>query len=88
MVWSRHFSGKKPECELLAEVLSMAGMSRMVVGHTIQPDGITSACDGRVHRIDVGLSKGCGDGPLQALELTDDGAPRVMKADSTECCIL
>lgn len=33
-----------------------------VVGHTIQEGGITSACQGRVLRIDVGLSRGCGDG--------------------------
>jgi hypothetical protein len=28
----------------------------MVVGHTVQEGGITSACDGRVWRIDVGLA--------------------------------
>lgn len=33
-----------------------------MVGHTIQEGGITSACQGRVLRIDVGLSRGCGDG--------------------------
>ena len=38
---------------------------RQVVGHTIQKAGINSTCDGRVHRIDVGLSKGCGDGTPQ-----------------------
>ncbi len=36
-----------------------------MVGHTIQRSGINSTCDGRVHRIDVGLSKGCGDGTPQ-----------------------
>ena len=38
-----------------------------VVGHTIQRSGINSTCDGRVHRIDVGLSRGCGDGTPQVL---------------------
>lgn len=33
-----------------------------VVGHTIQEQGINSACAERVFRIDVGMSKGCGDG--------------------------
>lgn len=32
-----------------------------VVGHTIQRSGINSACEARVHRIDVGMSVGCGD---------------------------
>ena len=33
-----------------------------VVGHTIQEQGINSACGEKVFRIDVGLSKGCGNG--------------------------
>lgn len=37
-----------------------------VVGHTIQREGINSACEAKVHRIDVGLSAGCGDGTPQA----------------------
>ena len=44
----------------------------MVVGHTIQEAGINSACDDRVFRIDVGLSKGCGNGEPQVLEIIDD----------------
>ena len=33
-----------------------------VVGHTIQEQGINSACAEKVFRIDVGMSKGCGNG--------------------------
>ena len=33
-----------------------------VVGHTIQEQGINSACAKQVFRIDVGMSKGCGNG--------------------------
>ncbi len=33
-----------------------------MVGHTIQEQGINSACAERVFRIDVGMSKGCGNG--------------------------
>jgi hypothetical protein len=40
----------------------------MVVGHTVQHQGVNSACDGRVWRIDVGLSRYFG-GPIQALEI-------------------
>jgi hypothetical protein len=43
----------------------LPGAKRMVVGHTIQEAGINAACGGRVFRIDVGLSRGCGDGEPQ-----------------------
>lgn len=46
--------------------------SSQVVGHTIQEAGINSACGGKVLRIDVGLSRGCGDGDPQVLEILDD----------------
>ena len=46
----------------------------MVVGHTIQDAGINSACGGRVVRVDVGLSAGCGDGD-----------PQVSKAPGLTC---
>jgi len=45
----------------------------MIVGHTTNPDGITSACDDRVWRIDVGLAAAYG-GPIQVLELRPHGA--------------
>jgi hypothetical protein len=35
------------------------------VGHTIQDKGINGACGGRVLRVDVGLSAGCGNGEVQ-----------------------
>ena len=51
---------------MLERALGMVGgAQRMVVGHTIQPSGITQACEQRVYRIDVGLSHGCGNGPTQ-----------------------
>ena len=43
-------------CQQRAELLLQ------VVGHTIQDQGINSACQEQVYRIDVGLSKGCGNG--------------------------
>jgi len=45
----------------------------MVVGHTIQQQGINSVCDDMVYRVDVGLSKGCGDGTPEALVILNDG---------------
>lgn len=42
------------------------------VGHTIQGAGINGACDGRVLRIDVGMSSGCGDGQVEVLVIEQD----------------
>lgn len=47
-----------------------------IVGHTIQQAGINSACDGKVHRIDVGMSAGCGDHQPQVLEILNDSQVR------------
>jgi hypothetical protein len=44
-------------------VLSLLSAKRLVVGHTVQEQGINSACDGRVWRIDVGLSRFYGKPP-------------------------
>jgi len=48
----------------------------MVVAHTVQEHGITSACDGKLWRIDVGLAKLYG-GPIEVLELGDP--PKVLR---------
>ena len=44
------------------------GAKRMVVGHTVQPSGISNACQGRVWRIDVGMSRAFG-GPIEVLQI-------------------
>jgi hypothetical protein len=77
-VWSREFGGDLDAqgCARLGDVLARLGVRRMVVGHTVQSGGITSACDGRVWRIDVGLAAYYG-GPTQALEIVGD-AVRVL----------
>ena len=69
-VWTRAYSSlaEAPDCDALARVLSELRAKRMVVGHTVQPSGISSACDDRVWRIDVGLSRAFG-GPIEILEI-------------------
>jgi len=69
-VWTRLYSAAPTasDCAALGEVLTALGASRMVVGHTVQPQGINAACDGRVYRIDTGLSRHYG-GPLQVLAI-------------------
>jgi hypothetical protein len=67
-VWSRVFASDQPDCDALARSLKAASASRMVIAHTVQPAGVSSACDGRVWRIDVGLASIYG-GPTQALAI-------------------
>jgi hypothetical protein len=71
-LWMRTYSVQNPElsaCETLGRVLKDMDAERMVVGHTVQEAGISSACDGRVWRIDVGLSAYYGERLPQALEI-------------------
>ena len=71
--WTRLYS-REPDslaCVTLAEVLASLDASRLVMGHTIQDDGITSACDGQAWRIDVGMAAFYG-GPLEVLEIVGD----------------
>ncbi|HSG47383.1 MAG TPA: metallophosphoesterase [Longimicrobiales bacterium] len=71
--WTRLYS-RDPDaeaCETLSLVLEALEAERMVMGHTVQPEGITSACDGRVWRIDTGMSSYY-EGPLEVLEIVED----------------
>ena len=78
-LWARDFAWtEEPEvCARLGDSLAKLGVTRMVVGHTVQQDGINSACDGRVWRIDVGLAAHY-SGPTQVLEIVGD-AVRVLQ---------
>ena len=70
--WSRHFSSPQVDeasCRALGTALDLVGAKRMVIGHTPQKDGINSACNERVWRIDVGLASHYGHNPSQALEI-------------------
>ena len=73
LIWTRLYSLDTNEqgCALLGEALALLKVKRMVVGHTPQLSGITSACDGRVWRIDTGMSHYYG-GPLEVLEIRGD----------------
>ncbi len=81
-VWTRAYGApevSEEACGALGRVLGELGVKRLVVGHTVQKDGISSACGERVYRIDVGLSAYYGSHPAQALEITAKGA-RVLTA--------
>lgn len=72
-LWVRIFSSKTDEqaCAVLTQVLTLAKVKRMVVGHTPQLQGPTQACQGRVWRVDVGMAKHYGGKPA-ALEIRGD----------------
>ncbi|HEU4728029.1 MAG TPA: metallophosphoesterase [Kofleriaceae bacterium] len=76
-VWTRAAGAQAVDCGPVSAALDALGAKRMVVGHTVQDHGITSACDDRVWRIDVGLARRYG-GPIQVLELVPGEPPRVL----------
>lgn len=76
-VWTRAWGGDSVDCAALKQSLTKLGVSRMVVGHTVQADGINSQCDGALWRIDVGLSRYYQGSTLQVLEVTD-GATKIL----------
>lgn len=83
-LWSRAYHAlvpKRDECRECREALDALDCTRMVVGHTPQSDGISSACDGRVYRIDTGAGRFYGSGPKEVLELRPgDDEPRILSA--------
>jgi len=76
-VWTRAAGGADVDCAQVKAALAALQVQRMVVGHTVQDHGITSACDGALWRIDVGLARRYG-GPIQVLELAPGAMPKVV----------
>lgn len=77
-VWTRKLGQDPVDCDGVRLALETLDVRRMVVGHTPQSTGITSACDGAVWRVDVGLAKHYG-GPIEILELVDGAPPKVLR---------
>ncbi|MCA9699921.1 MAG: calcineurin, partial [Myxococcales bacterium] len=72
-VWTRDYSNEPgaDDCAALGQALETIGAERMVVGHTVHTEGVTSACEGKVWMIDVGMAAHYG-GPTQVLEIRGD----------------
>ena len=68
-VWTRMWGEESVDCAALDRVLAQSGARRMVVAHTPQRGGVTSACGGRLWRVDTGMAGAYG-GPVQVLELS------------------
>lgn len=70
LTWTRMYSAAPgpEECAVLDEALAKMGAKRMIVGHTVQRNGISPACGDKVFRIDTGMSKFYA-GKIEALEI-------------------
>lgn len=72
-MWNRTFSKERyptaydrfHACNSLKQALSRLNANRLVVGHTPQLGGANCECDGQVWRIDVGMSYGVLNRPVQ-----------------------
>ena len=74
--WARTYSLEKPRCSALYTVLKTYDASQMVVGHSVQDEGINAKCQNKIWRIDTGMSKSFGSdnkGRLQALIIEPNG---------------
>jgi hypothetical protein len=72
-IWTRLYSSDISDaaCDTLAQVLDRLSATRMIVGHTVQENGISSFCGGKVWCVDVGMSAAYGGTP-QVLEIVGD----------------
>lgn len=85
-MWTRVYGTEvldKHTCAIAAQVLKSLGATRMFVGHTVQPEGITSACGGIIWRIDVGMAKHYGGKPA-AVVLDIGTEPKIVVAKTDE----
>ena len=71
--WSRDYSDEvdDDDCRQLEEVLTGLDAKRMIVGHTVQENGIGPLCEGQVWCIDAGLSEYYGS-TIEVLEIDGD----------------
>jgi hypothetical protein len=81
--WTRMFSdllsgNSAAACDTLNETVEYLKVKGMVVGHTVQPRGINSGCQGQIWRTDVALSRSFGGSShhkikIQVLEILHNG---------------
>ena len=79
LFWTRELSKDNPNCSLANESVSILNNSNgnggIVVGHTVQKNGINSKCGGKVWAIDTGMSDAfgkSGDSNIQVLEIVNN----------------
>lgn len=70
-LWERSYALERDEdiiCRQIKKATQRLYARRMIMGHTVQFEGITSRCGGKILLIDTGISSAYG-GPLTALEI-------------------
>lgn len=85
MFWHRKYSNAPAQCMELNAALADIGSRHMVVGHSVQPNGINSDCGGALWRVDVGMSNAFGKGfkaGVEVLEILDDTKVNILKGFS------
>jgi hypothetical protein len=70
-VWTRLYGGAETSevCRIARQVVEALDVRRIVVGHTVQKNGVSSICNQSLWRIDVGLAAYYGDQPVSVLEV-------------------
>ena len=84
-IWMRDYShpcNVEPTSDVASQrldaALFCAGADRMVVGHTVQTDGINAALGGKIWRIDTGASRGVASGAPECLEIVKENGREVV----------
>lgn len=78
VMWNRQYGKERfvnpyerySSCKTLQDTLNMLDAQHLVVGHTIQMSGANCECNGKVWRMDVGMSSGILDAVPQVLEIS------------------
>lgn len=81
ILWTRAYSTDFPRHDQISYVNNKLGVKSIVVGHTVQDEGINSAVNGKVWRVDTGMSRAFGNKRrIEALEILNNGEKiRVIK---------
>lgn len=98
VMWTRTFGKERISAydrlhmeRQLEVTLRELGATAMVVGHTPQMSGLNEQCNGRVWRVDVGMSSGVLNAEAQVLEISrsHEGRlqARLLRADRNNGCI-
>lgn len=91
VMWNRTFG--KERCSpydrmqmkmQLDSTLDQLGAKAMVVGHTPQMSGLNAECNGRIWRVDVGMSSGVLNADAQVLEFSKDAAGKLQASLLTQ----
>lgn len=74
ILWTRAYSTEGARTDYAIQALALMRAKGMVVGHTVQENGINHIANGRVWRVDTGMSRAFGRRRhVQALEILNDG---------------